>query len=121
MKVQTRSQKFAQEAYKRVMNHDKLTKDNKEYTSFAKKFPALIHTCGLAQAISFAIAKKQTDYVEDLAKVLKDGGHIEIDSIGALDERARNEPLANYLRLSRDAIQAASWLKRYVEAIGEAN
>ena len=54
MSVHTRSQRLAQEAFARVTDH---RRPNKEYVSFAKKFPALIHTCGLAQAIAFALAK----------------------------------------------------------------
>ncbi len=50
---------------------------NKEFDeyheSFAKKFPALIHTCGLAQAVAFALAKKETGYVEDLGSSAEGG------------------------------------------------
>jgi CRISPR-associated protein Cmr5 len=128
MTFQTRSQKLAQEAYARVAGHGK---QDGEYVSFAKKFPALVHTCGLAQAVAFAEAKgaskdgqekkPEMKYLEDLAAVLKAGGNNAIDSAKKLAETTRSEPLGGYLRLSRDAIQAASWLKRYVEAaIGEA-
>jgi CRISPR-associated protein Cmr5 len=113
MSVHTRSQKLAQAAYARVSEHAK--KDG-EYVTFAKKFPALVHTCGLAQAVAFALAKKQTLYIDDLAAVLTAGGHNAIDSATKLAEATRSERLSGYLRLSRGAIQAASWLKRYVEA-----
>lgn len=126
MSVHTRSQKLAQAAYPRIANRippgtdpKNFTKDQREYRTFAKKFPALIHTCGLAQAVTFALAKQENDYIEDLAAVLRESGHAEITSAQALHERARTQPLSGYLRLSRDAINAASWLKRYVEAAGE--
>jgi CRISPR-associated protein Cmr5 len=90
-----------------------------EYKSFAKKFPALIHTCGLAQAVAFALAKQERQYVEDLAMVLRESGHPEITSVQMLHEQTRTQQLSGYLRLSRDAINAAGWLKRYVEAAGE--
>ena len=53
-----------------------MARPNKEYVSFAKKFPALIHTCGLAQAVAFALAKggQQGVYAEDLAAVLQTVG-----------------------------------------------
>ena len=72
----TRSQLLAQEAFARVAAHDQ---PKKEYVSFAKRFPALIHTCGLAQAIAFALAKRgqQEDYANDLAAVLLRGGHVD--------------------------------------------
>ncbi|HEX8204196.1 MAG TPA: type III-B CRISPR module-associated protein Cmr5 [Isosphaeraceae bacterium] len=116
MSVHTRSQRLAQAAYARIDKGGKLVP---EYVSFAKKFPALIHTCGLAQAVAFALAKKQSGYVEDLAAVLKASGHPEITSAQTLDDQTRTQQLSGYLRLSRDAIHAAGWLKRYVEAAGE--
>ncbi|MGO9115063.1 MAG: type III-B CRISPR module-associated protein Cmr5 [Thermoguttaceae bacterium] len=121
MSMQTRSQKLAQAAFSRIQDRKQALTEKQfdEYKSFAKKFPALIHTCGLAQAITFALAKKETEYVEDLAAVLKASGHPEITSAQALDDQARTQPLSGYLRFSRDAINAAGWLKRYAEAAGE--
>jgi CRISPR-associated protein Cmr5 len=119
MTVQTRSQKLAQAAFPLIQDRKKREKGFDEYKSFAKKFPALIHTCGLAQAVAFALAKKETEYVENLVAVLKLIGHPEVSSAEALHKQSRDQPLSGYLRLSRDAINAASWLKRYVEAAGE--
>ena len=111
-----RSQKLAQEAFTRIAKQRSVSKD---YLSFAKRFPALLHTCGLAQAVSFALAKKEKEYVEDLASVLKASGHSEMIDGSSLDRWARTSPLGGYLRLCRDAICAASWLKRYAEAAAE--
>ena len=122
MSVQTRSQKLAQAAFARIQGRKASLNEKafKEFTSFAKKFPALIHTCGLAQAVAFALAKKETDYINDLAVVLQASGHPEIVDNKTLDEQSRKQPLSGYLRLSRDTINAASWLKRYIEAaVGE--
>jgi len=86
-----------------------------EYSSFAKEFPALIHSCGLAQALAFALAKggHQADYSNDLAVVL-DG---EQSRGVTLAHRSRTLNVTDYLRLSHDALRAAVWLKRYVEAV----
>src|SRR5271157_2852565 len=117
MSVHTRSQRLAQAAFARIAVYGKPDKD---YASFAKKFPALIHTCGLAQAVAFALAKQETGYIEDLAAVLKATGHPEVSSAQALQKQTQEQPLSGYLRLSRDAISAAGWLKRHVEAaVGE--
>jgi len=116
MSVHTRSQRLAQAAFARIAVYGKPDKD---YTSFARKFPALIHTCGLAQAVAFALAKKQKEYIEDLAAVLQASGHPEASSAEALQKQTHDQPLSLYLRLSRDAINAAGWLKRYVEVAGE--
>lgn len=115
MSVNTRSQKLAQAAYACV---EQRPQPDKEYASFAKKFPALVHTCGLAQAVAFALAKggHQEAYAKNLAEVLKAGGHTDIASADVLAKQTREQSVTGYLRLSRDAIEAASWLKRYVEA-----
>lgn len=121
MSMQTRSQKLAQVAFPRIQDRKKglSEKGFDEYKSFAKKFPALIHTCGLSQAVAFALAKKEREYVEDLAAALQAIGHPEASSAEALQKQTHDQPLSGYLRLSRDAINAAGWLKRYVEAAGE--
>jgi len=121
MSVHTRSQRLAQAAYSQIAIHtwNGKREPDKEFVSTAKKFPALIHTCGLAQAVAFALAKKDDEYIGYLAAVLKASGHADITDPEALDKQARESPLSAYLRLSRDALNAASWLKRYVEAAGE--
>jgi CRISPR-associated protein Cmr5 len=117
MSVHTRSQGLAQTAFARIAAYGV---PDTEYVTFAKKFPALIHTCGLAQAVAFALAKKESRYLGDLAAVLRANGHSAIINGPSLDESARTQQLGGYLRLSRDTISAASWLKRYVEAaVGE--
>jgi len=116
MNRNTRSQRIAQTAYNRVSARGK---PNEEYVTRAKKFPALIHACGLAQAVAFGLAKEFSDYLEDLAAVLRAAGYDEIKDAGKLDDCARKQPLTEYLRLSRDALTAASWLKRYTEALKE--
>jgi len=111
MSAHSRSQKFAQAAFPIVQGK------NEEYQTFAKKFPALVHSCGLAQAVAFARAKQRDDYVGDLATVLQAVGHAAMTDAKGLDDEARKVSLSDYMRLSRDAIQAADWLKRYVEAL----
>lgn len=119
MSVHTRSQKLAQAAYQRITQR-KPEKIFDDYVTFAKKFPALIHTCGLAQAVAFATTQKERGmaYLQDLAEVLRASGHPGISDAGSLEKQTRNGELSAYLRLSRDAIHAASWLKRYAEAAG---
>ncbi len=104
----TRNQRWAERAYQ-VVNARKVGGDaEKEYLRFAKRFPSLIHTCGLAQSISFAQARGHGEVVSDLVFVLSHQGDLPADSRRAL--------LPQYLRLSREALAAASWIKRYAEA-----
>jgi len=120
--MQTRSQQYARAAFPAVQQHypqptKDLSQEQKEYRTIAKKFPALIHTCGLAQAIAFIQAKGHADYLADLAKVVQSAGHSEIASADELAEQSRKSSLNIYMRLSRDTLTAAGWLKRYVEAL----
>jgi CRISPR-associated protein Cmr5 len=111
MAVQTNSQKMAQAAYQQILER----KPNGEFSSFARSFPSLVHSCGLAQAAAFAKVKRH-EYLEDLAAVLNAMGHAEATSGDRLEQATRELPVLAYVRLSRNALLAASWLKRYVEA-----
>ena len=105
----TRSQRLAQSAFQCVNN--RVGDSETEYSRFSKRLPSLIHTCGLVQAIAFAIAKKRSDLIDDLASVL------ELASRDDLARKSRESEIADYIRLSRLALEAAGWLKRYSEAV----
>jgi CRISPR-associated protein Cmr5 len=107
--MRTYDQKMAEEAFKRVS----LKKGDKEYRSFALAFPSLIHSCGLVQAVAFAESRND-GYVKDLAKVLN-AAEAKVD----LPSESRSADVIKYMRLSRRALSAASWLKRYVQAFGD--
>jgi CRISPR-associated protein Cmr5 len=109
---QTTSQRMAQSAYERTKREQ-----SEDYLSFARSFPALIHTCGLAQAVVFAQAKGQKVYLADLAAVLHSVGRIGDE--GDLDHEARTASASAYVQISRDALKAASWLKRYAEVVSK--
>jgi len=118
MSLQTRSQRMAQAAFDRV-DARKRQGSFRDYVIFARRFPALLHSCGLAQAVAFARAKEQNAYLSDLVGVLRVAGHGEIGSGEQLDKRARDAAVGEYFRLTRDALRAAEWLKRYAEALSE--
>lgn len=122
----TRQQERAQTAYKCISprtidankNEAKRQKDNEEYAQLAKKFPALVHNCGLAQALAFVQAKEKDEnvgkaYLSHLSKVMDLKGD---DDLGYL---SRISNIREYQRLTREAIESASWLKRYSEAFLE--
>ena len=117
MPVYTTSQKMAQEAYARITQR----KPDDKYASFAREFPTLVHACGLAQAVAFALAKggHRPQYVDDLAVVLRAAGCGPLHDAKRLSQETHSLPVARYLRLSRSALAAAVWLKRYVEAGAE--
>jgi CRISPR-associated protein Cmr5 len=103
---------MAQESF-RLISDDSFDRGKKEqYCSFAKTFPSLIHSCGLAQAVAFA-ASKNGDYLNDLAEVIGSvEAHITPENLA---EQSRMAETVGYMRLTRRALSAASWLKRYTE------
>jgi CRISPR-associated protein Cmr5 len=122
----TNRQKMAQAAYAAVCRRLENNVLPEQYASFARSFPSLIHSCGLAQAVAFAQAKgspekgkekkPQGKYLDDLATVLAAVGHADAATGDKLAIVTRESPVSAYVRLSRDALQVAGWLKRYVEA-----
>ncbi len=114
--VTTRQQRMAERSYGRVSDrHTKKRSEFKEYASFAKSFPALLHAAGLCQAVAFAQAKggTQSQVLED---VVAAAGLAGIDKADDLRARSHKAGVVEYLRLSRATIQAATWIKRYAEA-----
>lgn len=108
----TKEQLMAREAFERVSNRSSDENFNfKEYKSFALSFPSLIHSCGLVQAVAFAMAKEKKDYIDDLQKVFD-----KIDPVRDLKARSRDAHVMEYMRMTRHAISAASWIKRYCQA-----
>ncbi|GHS92395.1 hypothetical protein AGMMS50276_00170 [Synergistales bacterium] len=108
--MKTYDQKMAEQAFKCVNSANKRDKVE-EYRSFALSFPSLVHSCGLVQAVAFAEIKNR-DYLKDLVAVLN-----EVEKETDLASKSREAQVVDYMRISRHALSAASWLKRYVQAI----
>ena len=106
----TKQQERAQKAYK-CLSPEK--KNGEEYRQFAKRFPALLHSCGLAQAVAFAQSKNKEVYLDDLASVM------DISSGQELAEISRIVDLIEYQQKTQEAIECATWIKRYAEATEE--
>lgn len=114
--VNTRQQQRAQRAHDCVLEASKRA-DKKDYARIAKKFPALVHTCGLAQATTFIAAKEEETgrtFLADLENVmdLTKGKKLEVVS--------RTAQLMQYQQYTREVIESATWLKRFSEAHLEA-
>ena len=107
----TKEQAMAQEAFSRVSIRQK-ENNFEDYKTFALSFPTLIHSCGLVQAVAFAAARDKKIFLEDLEAVFK-----VIDAKGDLQRRSREAGIMDYMRISRHALTAASWIKRYCQAM----
>lgn len=117
----TRQQRMAEAAYNAVSRRQG-TDEYASYTSFAKSFPALIHAAGLCQAVAFAQAKgkgtgAQSQVLEDVFVVYNAVSNSQFPGVGAFADAVRSKEVTEYLRLSRLSLLAATWVKRYVEAL----
>ncbi|HAN99544.1 MAG TPA: hypothetical protein DCQ98_19915 [Planctomycetaceae bacterium] len=109
----TRSQRMAANAFRQVHG-----RSNKEARSFARSFPSLIHTGGLCQAIAYAGTKDLigTWYLDALATILRELGHSGCADRRQLAATVYGMPMVEYVRLSRDALEVANYLKRFHDA-----
>ncbi|QMT32451.1 type III-B CRISPR module-associated protein Cmr5 [Alysiella filiformis] len=140
--MQIRTQKYAEIAYPLVANM-KVNKEFKqtdpekykrqyelqnEYRTQALNLPTMILQSGLAQSIGFLMAKAKNDsseakaktkafqkLLEHLEKLLKDS----VKPNKTLHETILESDIVQYQRLTRNAIEASSWLKRYTQALLE--
>jgi CRISPR-associated protein Cmr5 len=113
--MQTRDQKYAIDIFGRV---SKVSKEKKEYQNIyggmSHKLPILIHTAGLAQALSFVEAKAIK--VNALQQLLKDlSATVEQQDLPAV---ARNtKELSAYIRLTQQVMAALLWYKRFAQSV----
>ncbi len=108
--MQTRQQQWAQEAFQRVQKLEEPQK--KEYRYLARRFPGLVHECGLAQAMAYLQNNEKNEERKSMLKHLE-----EILEIEGLAQSSRKAELSEYLFLSQRVMEAAGWLKRYAEAL----
>jgi len=117
MNMLTRQQRWAQHAFKLVNEHINKTSETeqKKYRSLARSFPALVHECGLVQAVAFLQVSGKSER-DALLKHLEEISDTQL----AIDSKTKEESylkLSSYLHLSQQVLAAASWLKRYAEAL----
>ncbi|MBK7995033.1 MAG: type III-B CRISPR module-associated protein Cmr5 [Blastocatellia bacterium] len=111
----TRNQKYASSAYGHVSQVATESKEKKDkYKTMADKLPVLIHTAGLAQALAFANAKNGAFLLEDLAKTLNTNSNKD-----DLLKQSREANLAEYMKLTKDVLDALSWYKRLSQSLLE--
>ena len=108
----TRDQERAQTAYTRAKAAAGMPYAE-SYKQECRKLPALIHHCGLCQALAFYEAKSsgadsKHQILQDLATVSK---------LPGLTTLARTADVQEYQRMTSEAMACAEWLKRYAEAL----
>ncbi|MBS6045495.1 MAG: type III-B CRISPR module-associated protein Cmr5 [Neisseria sp.] len=119
-----RSQKYAQRAYGLIQKVKDDNKQVKEYRTLALNFPTMILQSGLAQAIGFLQAKgkdkdkdKEAKGKEEYLLLLAHIAELLEENKDSLHKKILEADLSHYQLLTRKAIEAASSLKRYTQAL----
>ena len=108
-----RSQKYAQRSFGLIQKVKDDNKQVKEYRTLALNFPTMILQSGLAQAIGFLQAKGKEEHLLLLAHIAELLG----ENKDSLHKKILEADLSHYQLLTRQAIEAASGLKRYTQAL----
>jgi CRISPR-associated protein, cmr5 family len=108
-----RSQKYAQRAFGLIQKVKDSNKQVKEYRTLVLNFPTMILQSGLAQAIGFLQAKGKEEHLLLLAHIAELLG----ENKDSLHKKILEADLSHYHLLSRQALEAASSLKRYTQAL----
>lgn len=113
--MRIRTHRYAEAAFPKVESIKKENDRNLEakYRTLALSFPAMIMQAGLMQSIGFLKAKDEAEHRTLL-------GHIQ-DILGVRDLHAQalRSDVQEYQLLTRKALDASSWLKRYTQALLE--
>lgn len=108
-----RSQKYAQRAFGLIQKIKDSNKQVKEYRTLALNFPTMILQSGLSQAIGFLQAKGKEEHLLLLAHIAE----LLEENENSLHKKILEADLSHYQLLSRQALEAASSLKRYTQAL----
>lgn len=120
-----RANRVATAAYRQVDARRAVSPaEQKKYGAIAHKLPGMILQNGLAQATGFLLAKGKNEsgdhhswLLDDLNAVLRAAGVLDEPDRTALHQRAIEADLGQSLRLTRAALEASGWLKRYVQGL----
>ena len=116
----TKMQKMATKAIEIIQQKAKNENAVKDYKTRMNGFPVMILQSGLAQASGFYLAKgaMHAEYLNDIASVLQAAGGWTFQNSGmSFHQRSIGCDTVTYRLLTRDALAAAGWLKRYGAAV----
>ncbi|WP_342651894.1 type III-B CRISPR module-associated protein Cmr5 [Vibrio metschnikovii] len=117
---------MATAAFKQINSRkNKSIEENKKYATLVHKLPAMILQNGLAQATGFLLSKSEEHHkalLEDLTAVFKQVdaklANIADDDKGkALHNEIIQSDLHQIMRMTREALEIAGWLRRYVQGV----
>lgn len=111
--MKIRSKDHAEKAYP-LVNAIKNTDIETQYRTLALNFPTMILQSGLVQAVGFLRAKGEKEHLtlaEHISQLL---GY---QTVQRLHDELLQSDITKYQLLTRNAIEATSWLKRYTQAL----
>jgi len=119
--IRMRTHAVAKAAYEKVELRRSLP-DPKKYGALAHKLPGMILQNGLAQATGFLLAKgaKAAEHIQlldDLNAVLRAGGTLDKPNGEELHRAIIAAGVTETLKLTRHALEASAWIKRYVQGV----
>lgn len=96
--------------------------DNGKYGALAHKLPGMILENGLAQASGFLLAKAKANpehraLLDDLCVVLRAAETTTAGDGSGLHQEIIDSDLDRTLHLTRRALEAGGWLKRYAQGV----
>lgn len=117
MSLSTRSQNFAKEIHRQISDDVKGKPYRSDYRSLAQQLPVLIRTAGLAQALAFVESRKEKEAA--FGELLRHLGEVVFVPQGedGLCGYSRRAKLPEYMRLTRDALDALLWYKRFSQSM----
>jgi len=119
--MQIRTHQYAEDAFPLVKSMIGTNAETKKleakYRTLALNFPTMIMQSGLAQAIGFLLAKSKDNLehkiiLDHIEKILK-GVLVKSD----LHNAVLKSNIQEYQLLTRQALDATAWLKRYTQAL----
>lgn len=127
--MQIRTQTYAELAYPLVVEISKNKSIQKEYRTQALNLPTMILQSGLMQTVGFLMAKNEARHIQLLNHLVIVLGYAQkcdesdLEKMKTNREKLHNDILCSdvmrYQCLTRNAIEASGWLKRYTEALLE--
>lgn len=111
--MKIRSKDYAEKAYP-LVNAIQDTDIEAKYRTLALNFPTMILQSGLVQAVGFLMAKDEAEHQKLASHISQLLGYQAIED---LHKHLLRSDITEYQLLTRKAIDAASWLKRYTQAL----
>ena len=119
----TREQKRASLVYDKIKQYENSEGEPKDYGGMALRFPALLRSAGLVQALAFVDARGKDahkTFIHDFAAVLSEldgSGKSGKAAFDAYFEQVQGAALPEYMRMTREALALADWFKRFAQSV----